>query len=73
MVERGEHLRFAPEAREPLGVEGEVTGENFQCDVALQRAVARTIHLAHAARADRRDDVVRAEAGADGKGHGVSR
>ena len=64
MVQRGEHLRFAPEARQPLGIEGEVVGQDLQRDVALQCAVASAIHFAHPAGPEDRENFVGAEASA---------
>ena len=34
MIQRREHLRFAPEAREPVGIEGEELRKDLQADVA---------------------------------------
>ena len=69
MVERREQVGFPREARQPLGIAREELGENLERDVSRQFAVARTIHLAHAAGADQRDDLEGAEAGAWRKGH----
>src|SRR5258705_12758813 len=69
MIERGQHLRFAREAREPLGIAGKEIGEGFDRDVAIQFCVARPIHLAHAADADRGEDLIRAEASSCGEAH----
>ena len=44
-------------------------GQYLDRDVATEPRVAGTIHLAHAARAERRDDLVGAEANARGQGH----
>ena len=52
MIERGEHLRFACEPREPVGVAGERVGQDLERDIAIELRVARAIHLAHPARAD---------------------
>ena len=38
MIERGEHLRFALEAREPIGIEREGVGQHLQRDVAIELA-----------------------------------
>ena len=62
-------LRLALEAREALGVLRERGGQRLDRDVAPEPRVAGAIHLAHAARAERRDDLVGAEAGAGGQGH----
>ena len=61
MVERRQHLRFTSETRETFGVEREGLGQDFQRDVAIELRVARAIHLAHAARAERGHDFVRAD------------
>ena len=71
MIERREDLRFALEAREAVGIEGEELGQNLERDVAIELRVARAIDLAHSARADGREDFVRAEAGAVREGHGI--
>ena len=52
VIQRREHLRFAPETRQPIGVRGEQLGEDLDRDVAIQLRVARTIDLAHAAGAE---------------------
>ena len=54
MVERREDLRFALEAREPIGIVANDVGQDLDRDVAFQLRVARAIHLAHAAGAERR-------------------
>ena len=69
MVERGEHLRFALEPREPLGVVGEQLRQDLDRDVAIQPGVARAIDLAHPAGAKGGEDFVRAEASPGGQGH----
>ena len=56
MVQRGDRARFALEAL------GELLGRNLDGDVAAQARVVRAVHLAHAARADLGQDLVRAEA-----------
>ena len=59
VVERGEQLRLALEAREPIGVGSEGLGQQLQRDIAPELRVGRAVHLAHAAGADRgRDPVV---------------
>ena len=70
MIEGGQHLRLAPEARQALGVGAVELGEDLQRDVAVELGVARPVDLAHAAGAERRLDLVGAEAGAGGEGHG---
>ena len=61
MVERGEDLRFALEAREPLGIRAKPSGSDLERDVAIELRVARAIDLAHAACAKRGQNLVRAE------------
>ena len=67
--ERREQLGLALEAREPLGILRELGGQRLDGDVAAEARVARAIDLAHAARAERRDDFVGAESGAGGEWH----
>ena len=47
VVERREHLRFAMEARQSLGIVGEEIGQDLDRDVAVQLGVMGTIDLAH--------------------------
>ena len=49
MIQRGEHLRFALEAREPLRINREGRRQDFDRDVAIQLRVARAIDFAHPA------------------------
>ena len=49
VVERGEKLRFAFEAREPIGIAGESFRQNFQRHVAIELGVSGAIHLTHPA------------------------
>ena len=65
VVERGEHLRLALEAGEPLGVRGEGLGQELERDVAAELRVGRAVDLAHAARAERGGDPVLRERLAD--------
>ena len=57
---------LALKPREPLGVGGERLGQDLDRDVAIQLRVACAVDLAHAARAERGQDLVRAEACAGG-------
>ena len=52
MIQRGEDLGFALEARQPIGVVRERFGQDLDRDVAIQLRVARAIDLAHPACAD---------------------
>ena len=52
-----------------VAVVDEVLGQHLDRDVALEARVARAVHLAHAAGAERRQDLVRAETGPGREGH----
>ena len=64
MIERGQHLGFALESRQPLSIAGDRVGENLDRHGALQIGVRGAVDLAHATDADLRRHFVRAEAGA---------
>ena len=61
VIQRGQDLRLALEAGEPVRVEGERFGKNFERDVAVELRVARAVHLAHTADAKRIAHLVRSE------------
>jgi hypothetical protein len=63
MVEGGEHFGFAAKTRDALGIGGDIGGEHFDGDVALQARVPRPVDLAHSACAQRSNHFVWAEAG----------
>ena len=58
MVEGGEHLRLAREARHAHGVPGEVFRDQLDRDLATELAVGGAIHLSHGAFAELRGDAV---------------
>ena len=58
--QRGDGARLALESRQRI-VRVRIAEEHFDGDVAMKTAVARAPHLAHPARADPRDDFIRAE------------
>ncbi len=60
--------RLALEALPPLG-RGHVAGQHLDRDVAAEAPVASAVHLAHSPGADRREDLVDAEASADRQAH----
>ncbi len=62
VAERCEHPRLALEAREPLGVLRQVLGQHLDRDVAAEARIPRAVHLAHAADAEGRDDLVGTDA-----------
>ena len=72
MIEGGQHLGLALEARKPVGIRGERLGKNLDRDVAAELRVLRPIDLSHPARAERREDLVRSEAGSGRQGHRVA-
>jgi hypothetical protein len=63
--------RFALEAREPIGIISDGVWQNFDRDFAPQPRIARAMDLAHSARADGGDDLIRPEASAGTKRHFV--
>ena len=65
--ERGDGLGLALEARERVGVRGQLRGKDLDRDVAVELRVARAVDLAHAPGAERREDLVGAEACSGGK------
>jgi hypothetical protein len=63
MIQRREHLRFPLETGQAVWIRGEQLREHLQRDVAVQPRIARAIHLAHAARADKGCYLIGAESG----------
>jgi hypothetical protein len=49
---------------------GELSFGNLDCDGAVQSRIARLPHLAHATRAERRDDLIGPEANSSSQNHG---
>ena len=73
MVERRGRPRLLLEAlRARLGSSANDGGQDLDRDVAAEPRVARAIDLAHAAGAERRDDLVGAEPGAGRECHGTT-
>jgi hypothetical protein len=62
VVERRKHPRFAPEARDLLGVVCERLGQDLQRDVAIELRIARAVHLAQPTFADLGGNFIDAEA-----------
>jgi hypothetical protein len=56
MIQRGGGLRFLFEAPHPILIGSQISGKNFQGNLAMQPRIFREIHLAHSTRADFRDD-----------------
>ena len=61
VIQTCERLGFALETFQALWVRGEVLGQDFDRHVAIQTRVARSIHLAHRARAEWSADLVERE------------
>jgi hypothetical protein len=61
MRQRGDGLRLALEAAPAIRVGGVRGAQELDGDDAVQAGVARLVHLAHAARADRRQNLIRPE------------
>jgi hypothetical protein len=70
MVEGGERLRFAIEARQALCVRGHGVGEDLDGHLPREVRVGRAIDLTHPALADLNGHFVWTEAGAGRKRHG---
>src|SRR4051812_47864291 len=58
MIQRGSRFGFLLKSQEALGIKRNQFGNDFDCYVAVQAYIARTVHLAHAARAKRREYLV---------------
>src|SRR5207245_4219347 len=61
MIEGGEDLGFTLETRHAIGIERRRVGQDLYRNAATELGVARAIHFAHPACAERRDDFVEAE------------
>jgi len=64
VIQRGDRLRFALEPVAPLRIVGEMRRQHFDRDRAVQSRVGCFVDLAHAAGAQRGDELVRSEFGA---------
>jgi hypothetical protein len=69
MLERGNRASLALEPRAPLWIGRHVGRQHFDGDRAIEPRVAGRVDLAHPARAERRKDLVGAEARAGGESH----
>ena len=61
VIERGDRLGLAREARAELRVTRQLRREHLHRDLAVQARIARLIHLAHASGTDQGEDFVGAE------------
>ena len=71
MIERGEDLRFALEARQAIRVSCQRRREDLDSDLTLQRRVRGPIDFPHPTHAEQRGDFVDAEAGAGREGQAM--
>ena len=58
MIERSDGASLLLETPQAVGIGGERGGQNFDGDIASQTLIAGAINLAHAARADQRNEFV---------------
>jgi len=61
---RGQHPGLALEPRQIPGILRERVGNALDRDVPFEPGIPRPVHLAHAADAERGEDLVRAQTGA---------
>ena len=71
MRQRRDRFRLALEAGQRVGIGSHGLREDLDRDVAVELRVPRAIDLAHPPRAERREDLVGAEAGAGDEGQCV--
>ena len=64
MRQRGHGPRFALEAGAPIGIVGDVCGQNLHRDLAVQPRIACAKYLAHPAGPKEADDLIGPEGGA---------
>src|SRR5438094_360378 len=69
MVQRCDSLGFAFKLSNAIGIGGKCFGQDLDRHFAIELRVTRTIHLAHSTRAERREDFVRTQAGANRETH----
>ena len=65
MAERGDRLRLALEALDLLRVERHLRRQHLERHAPVEARIEREVHLTHAARAERLEDLVRADTAAD--------
>lgn len=69
MIEARDCARLALESRAHFGLGREMLGQHLDRHAPVEPRVARAVHLAHAARTGRCEDLVGTEPGAEGQGH----
>src|SRR5262249_19031041 len=65
MIQRGQYLGFALEARHAAGICGERRRKNFDRHVAIELGIVGTINLAHSTRAELGGDAIMRDCPAD--------
>ena len=70
VIQRRQDFGFALEPSETVRIGGECLRQDLEPHIPVERGVAGLIHLAHPAFADLGGDLVDAEPGAGGQGHG---
>ena len=63
MVQGGSRLGFLLETTQTISVVGETGWEDFDRDPAIEAGIERAVHLTHAARPERTEDLIRTERG----------
>jgi hypothetical protein len=61
VIELRQDLGLATKTREPVGIVGHLGGKHLESYVAAKFCVSGAMHLAHAAGAKRRSDIIRSE------------
>jgi hypothetical protein len=69
MAERGERLGFPLEPLLQIGIAGDVRGEDFDRDGAIETCVSGPVDFTHPAGTERGQDLVRAEASTCSESH----
>jgi hypothetical protein len=70
MVQRREHLRFALEPCDPVGIGGKDVRENLDRNVPIQPRISRSVDLTHSACADDGENFIWPETDAGRQAHG---
>ncbi len=69
MIQRRQHFGFTLEASQAVRMMRQCRGQNFYGDIAVELCVASAVHFTHAARAERRKNLVGAQSSPCGERH----
>jgi hypothetical protein len=69
VLELGEDLGLALEARQPVGISGEFRRQDLEGDLSPELAVSGAVNLPHATGTERSQDLVGSQPGAGGQAH----